>query len=191
MRRLLVRGGKLDTMETIRMRYVVTFATFFLLMGVNLEAKAQEKTCNYNAAVLSLVDGAPNRKITKDYFYRADLVATIVHISNEYNIDPMLMIATLYRESSFKMNVTGKIGEKGMGQVHGLAKRGCEMSTEYGQIDCAASWMAKMIKQCGSVNNGVSAYLSGKCKPTGKVLAAIRRRVGLAKKLNKRFCSGL
>ena len=178
------RAGNQHMMGIFRMK-CLGFVLFFLTIGVG-EIEAQ--TCDYDAAVFSLVEGAPNRKITKDANYRADLVAIIVHISEEYNIDPMLMIATLYRESSFKMNVTGKIGEKGMGQVHGLAKRGCEMSTAYGQIDCAARWIHRMELKCGSVHGAVSAYLSGKCKPTGKVLAALRRRVSLARKLKNKFC---
>ena len=164
------------------MKYVLVFIAFFMMIG---EAKAD---CNYDAAVLSLVEGAPARKITKNEEYRAWLVEMIVSISKKYNVDPILMIATLYRESSFKMNVTGRIGEKGMGQVHGIAKRGCDMKTARGQIDCAARWMHRMNLKCGSVKGMVSAYLSGRCKPKGKVLAALKRRVHLSNKLKEKFC---
>ena len=150
---------------------------------------ASGERCDYNAAVFSLVKDAPARRITKNDCYRARLVKTIVSVSDRYDVDPMLMIATLYRESSFKMNATGRIGETGMGQVHGVARRGCDMKTAHGQIECAARWMHKMELKCGSVNGAISAYLSGRCKPKRRVLAALKRRVNLATRLKKQFCT--
>jgi hypothetical protein len=168
------------------MRFLVVFIVFFFSITAN-----GQTNCDYNGAVFSLVKNAPARKITRNESYRNELVTTIVSVANKHGIDPMLLITTLYRESSFKLNVTGSLGETGMGQVHGLARRGCNMKTARGQIDCAASWLSMMIAKCGTVYNGVSAYLSGRCKPKGKVVTAISRRLNLAIKLNKRFCSGL
>ena len=154
-----------------------SFSQHFRVIGFDVNQKKIDK----------LASGDVRFELSSDPIALSD--ADIVIIASEHNLDPWLLISTIYRESSFKMNAVGKLGEKGLGQVHGIAKMKCDLKTQYGQIDCAASWLSKMINKCGSVNRGVSAYLSGKCKPSGKVLSAIRRRVRLAKRLKNGYCS--
>jgi len=164
------------------MKYFITFVTFFFLIAASTE------NCDYNWAVLSLVEKAPARKITKNATYRHSLVSIIVSSSKKYNVDTMLLISTLYRESSFKTNVVGKIGERGMGQVHGIARRGCNLKSISGQVDCSSRWLSRMIAKCGSVKGGMSAYLSGRCKAKGSVVGSVRRRISLSNNLKSKFC---
>lgn len=103
------------------------------------------------------------------------LVPLVVRVSTEEGVDPFLMAVTVSKESAWRIN--GKLGqsrgEVGLTQVHGLAAKGQDLTNPEGQIRAGARWMKRCLDKCGSVLNGINAYLSGRCRP---VLKQARRR---------------
>jgi hypothetical protein len=104
-----------------------------------------------------------------------ELVPEVVQAATEAGIPPMLLAVTISKESSWRVNVPlGKSrGEIGLTQIHGLAAKGQDLTTPVGQIRAGARWLRKCVDRCGSIREGINAYVSGKCKPITK---AGRRR---------------
>lgn len=117
------------------------------------------------------------------------------------NIDPALFIAMAYKESSFDTSARGRLGELGLVQVHGKAKRGCDLGTAEGQAACGARWLARVVRECGgslvldaekcratgsrgACSGGLAGYASGSCAArTTRTAQIIRGRLRLAEKI--------
>lgn len=84
----------------------------------------------------------PRHIVNRDPAWRKRLAEHIVEASKDFEIDPYLMTVIMFCESSFKMSAVGKLGEVGLGQVHGLAAKGCDLETERGQVRCTARWLS-------------------------------------------------
>lgn len=126
---------------------------------------------------------------------RTPLLAS--HIEREatyYSVDPYLLLATLFAESSLRLNQEGTIGEVGMGQLHGKARtdaleelrgRGIDSESLQGQV-AQSAWLLQDCKgACGDVQQALSRYLTGRCRydPVGKIGKKVRYRWSLAGKL--------
>jgi membrane-bound lytic murein transglycosylase MltF len=117
--------------------------------------------------------------------YRGRLTGAISAAAEKHNLPPLLIVAVVYRESSFKTEAKGFAkGEMGLMQVHGRAAAGCELETVEGQIDCGASWLNQCREKCTTVSGALTAYATGRCKAkTKRVERLVKSRIRLWKKL--------
>ncbi len=108
------------------------------------------------------------------------LVPFIVKTAIENNVDPLLVSIIIYHESSWRVNTpNGKIGERGLMQVHGVAAKGHNTSTPKGQLEAGITHLARCKKVC--CENGcedetkmmLGCYQTGRCIESGSF---IRRR---------------
>lgn len=131
----------------------------------------------------------------------------IVAAAVEYGHDPALLLAMSYLESSFDLKAVGQIGELGLFQVHGMARRGCDLTTPEGNATCGARWLSRVIAACGgrlvldldlcrskgvvsACGGGLSAYASGSCAASDKVALVVRRRLRMAEKVRPYLSGG-
>jgi hypothetical protein len=116
-------------------------------------------------------------------------------------LDPALLIAMAYKESSFVVSARGQLGELGLVQVHGKATRGCDLGTPEGQAQCGAKWLSRVVQECGgsialdaekcrttgargACSGGLAGYASGSCSArTVRTAQLIRGRLRLAEKI--------
>lgn len=128
------------------------------------------------------------RLIARDKEKQLELAKIIVEVSNKYSLDPYLYTSMGYHESSFRTYVIGKKGEEGIWQVHGMAAKGCNLNTLRGQADCGAKWFRNRIDFCGSVEAGLTAYVSRSCRTEkgSPVHKAVQRRLKFARKLKEK-----
>jgi len=134
------------------------------------------------SVIADLMAEAPGRKLSKSREARLELSADIVNAARIYNVPPILLTVISFKESSFRTTAEGKIGEKGLTQVHGLAARGCDLSTRHGQLQCGARWLSVSLQMCKNWPDAVSAYACGGCiPPTKKVKKIVQRRIDMWK----------
>ncbi len=167
--------------------FLLIILTLAIICGSFLWAKKlQGNESKTDLAILHLVSDYKPHPANKKA-YRKKLVAGFDSAAAKYELDPLLLVAMSYLESSFKSDVIGfKRGAIGLLQVHGVAAKGCELKTVKGQIHCGARWLDKGIKRCGSIEAGLYAYATGKCN--GKATRAVRavnKRVKLWKQLQQ------
>jgi len=121
---------------------------------------------------------------------KTNIAKALLESSVKYDIDPMLILATMWRESYLDNKVAsleklGAKGEKGLMQIlpKGVCDKNCDFSTIGGQVDCGAKCLKSNIVACnGNISYGLSRYRSGgKCMET----KAGKRRYRLYKLLKK------
>jgi hypothetical protein len=99
------------------------------------------------------------------------LTESVKKASRKYNIPELLIWIVIRFESSFDHRVvsTSKYKEKGLMQVTGVAKKGCDLTTQEGQIDCGTKWLRYCLDKCrGDILKGLTAYQTkkGRCSPS-------------------------
>ena len=116
----------------------------------------------------------------------------IVEESHKVGADPYAVAVIIRFESSYRVRPGSGIncglkkcvGEKGLGQLHGLAaryakKHGCDLDTPRGQLCGTALWWNFAMKKCGSEERALRAYQTGDCRV--KTAGSIRRLSQLQK----------
>ena len=122
-----------------------------------------------------------------------------------YGLDWELLAACAYAESSYDPGAVGKVGEVGLLQVHGPARRTCvksglDLTEPRGQVLCGARWLSLLAGKCGAVvadpelcssrtardgararacSGGLAAYLSGSCEASPGVGRKVAYRLRL------------
>jgi len=128
---------------------------------------------------------------------REEVAASIVSLAKIYDLPPLLLVVKFYLESRFDIHKIGKLGEVGIPQVHGVAKRGCELASAHGQMECGAVYLSSLVQACKSktLQSALVVYMSGKCRPGEKVWSIAEYRLGLyfrlVKKVKKLYADGL
>lgn len=129
---------------------------------------------------------------------REEVSASIVSLAKIHKLPPLLLVVKFYLESRFDIHKIGKkLGEIGIPQVHGVAKRGCELASAHGQMECGAVYLRSLVQACESktLQSALLVYMSGKCYPSEKVWAIAEYRLGLyfrlVKKVEKLYADGL
>jgi hypothetical protein len=143
-----------------------------------------------DAAIMHLTERAPAHPVRRNERKREALVNSIQESSKRYRLDPMLVTTIIYRESSFRTNRRGfSNNETGLMQVHGKARRGCELTTVSGQVNCGARWLRKCMDVCdGTAYQALTAYATGECKHNDAgVRSKVRSRIRLWEKLKRQF----
>lgn len=101
---------------------------------------------------------------------QAEIAAGLVVSSAKYNVPPLLIAAMTWKESRYRPDIIsgetrGKLGERGLGQIHGVLARGCDLSGISGQLDCTARGLRMSMDACdGTVERGLTMYATGRCR---------------------------
>lgn len=138
--------------------------------------------------ILYLVSSAPNRELYKNENKRMEMAADFVDAGKKYDVDPVLLLTWGFKESSLRTNVIGKLGETGIGQSHGTAKRLCrkkglDLHSQRSQIFCIGLLIDAGRKECKTLHKSLLWYASGKCEGTPKAKRILKRRLRIAGRL--------
>lgn len=165
--------------------FILTF--FFIISFAAVVFASEPGVENIQKSIQWLLRKNPNHQLNKNPEERNSFSQEILDQSQKYDIDPYLLTAMIYLESTFRTNATGGIGEQGLSQVHGIAARGCDLKTPRGQIECGARYLRSRIDHCGSIRGGLAAYAAGRCKvkPGEKLFRVVERRLRLAYYLSR------
>lgn len=145
--------------------------------GANEIAPYNEKPyIEVNKAIKWLTRLVPKHPVQKNKKWRSELSAYIVEASYEYDLEPLLVTAVVFLESSFRKKAIGSDRPSiGLMQVHGVALNGCkDLDTAEGQLLCGSKWLRFCIDECeGSIAGGLALYGNGNtCWPPYKSLSA-------------------
>lgn len=160
-------------------------------VSVLLDAKADEQEVdidNVTRAIKWLLRDAPGRRLAKSEETQREIAEAVFSAGKNHDIPPLLLLAMAHRESSLHLGATGKLGERGLMQVHGAAAEGCDLDTYGNQVSCGAAWLRRCINECGDIEGGIALYGSGKscALPRGSSRAQmVRSRIRLWKKLEQ------
>lgn len=82
------------------------------------------------------------------------------------DIDPMLIATSISRESGWKFNAIGKLGEIGLLQIMPKYATGYHLIDPLEQIRAGIDHFREAMKMCnGNVKNAMNAYGCGRCQP--------------------------
>jgi len=126
----------------------------------------------------------------------AEISVALCDAGSRYDVDPYLLTAMAWYESTFNPAVLslkklGKAGEKGLLQVGREAAASCPyfMTDVKGQALCGARWLSQAYRECGdgaSDKQGLAMYASGNtCTPKGDkhLTWVVNRRINLRNRL--------
>lgn len=138
----------------------------------------------------------PANPVLKDPAELEEISNAIFQAASVHRIDPYLLIAIAFRESTFKSQSVGKIGERSIFQITEYTARQiqnrvdamCSLESHLESAFCAAAWLAYWQRRCGSIEGAISIYASGKsCKPrTKRTEWIVQDRLAIAKALRSR-----
>lgn len=111
-----------------------------------------------------VLEASPCWGIAANDAERRDMAKMIADAARAHDVPPLLLTVMAKRESSFATDAIGESrGEIGLLQVHGLAARGCDLSTGEGQLACGARWLRLAFEKCGTWEGAITAYAAGYC----------------------------
>lgn len=142
------------------------------------------------ALIALLLAPAPNRALYKGAQKRGEMASIFVEAGERYNVDPILLVVWSFGESSLRTDAKGALGEVGLFQVHGRARKTCDglgldSSTTRGQIICGAALIDMDRRYCGDLAKGLHQYASGKCAGTPRARRIVKRRFRQLERLRK------
>jgi len=106
------------------------------------------------------------RDVKVSYRNRAvALTDKIVSISRKNGVDPFLTALMMRYESSYQPGVIGKLGERGLMQVHPILLGSREMETIDDEIRIGVEHLSKSLDACPSLKQSINHYMSGRCFP--------------------------
>lgn len=126
---------------------------------------------------------------------RGRMAGWIAMSASESGIDPYLVTAMVFYESTFRPGVTGERGEVGLIQVARHVRLDCErdgliMTDPIDQLRCGVRHLRKQIDRCGSLRGGLTAYGSAppRCAEEhgDRVWRAVNARVAKMRRLRGR-----
>jgi hypothetical protein len=124
----------------------------------------EQEVRSVDYAIKYFMKACPGKPIMKNPEIREEMANAIVGASRAHGVPPLLLTMLVYNESTFETDAKGALGEVGLTQVHGLAKRECSLDTAGGQLDCGSRWLAQWYQDCGnSWERALTGYASGKC----------------------------
>jgi len=125
----------------------------------------------------------PNGEVSQKRIERAQRNAPhIAAAALEHDIPPLLLVAIIHKESSFRRRVRGLRGEIGLMQL--LRTGGCipeRLPTRKAivprtNIMLGAKCLARYIKRCGSISAGLSRYNGRGCTTKTEYSDKVTRR---------------
>ena len=192
------------------MKCLIIWISSLVLIGVILDvcygAEIEDETSKIQKTIVHLLSkGLPKHKIKpwprhpllKDTSQLLELSSAINAASQAKDVPPALLIATGFREGSFKPGSEGDLGELSMFQMMPATAREaqlleprCTLDTVEGSAMCSATWLRHWADKCGNWRGSLAIYATGKsCNPkhNERVEWLTADRLGIAKKLHKRF----
>jgi hypothetical protein len=164
----------------IRMSFMAALTTLVVLHN---EVTIQE----VDEAIRWLTRGGPANPMQARPELRVETARSIHAAASENDLDPYLLAAMSFRESSFRLGARGALGEIGLMQIHGSALRKCrdlDMTLTSGQAMCGARHLRAMADHCGDITSGLTAYASGSCiARTDKTSRLVANRLRMAQRL--------
>jgi soluble lytic murein transglycosylase-like protein len=86
-------------------------------------------------------------------------VPIVIDVAQYERLDPMLLATVIGLESSWRTNVMGTKGEKGLMQVHGVAADGFKLKKPEDQIRAGAKHLGLCFDKCeGDVVKALACY---------------------------------
>jgi hypothetical protein len=128
-----------------------------------VEAEAMRMEDKLDSAILYYLAGSKRHPMAK-WDNREALIKDLIVAGNEYGVSPYLLLTTAFYESSLLISAVGTRGEIGLTQVHGDAKKECELDTQLGQLMCGARWLKKAHDVCGYWPGALTMYATGECR---------------------------
>jgi hypothetical protein len=137
------------------------------ILLIVFSSQASTSSSGVEEALLHLVEVNTRHPVYRDSAWRANLAHYIVEAAEAYELDPFFLTTMVFYESAFRPSARGDLGEVGLGQLHGVAKKGCDLSTPEGQLRCTARWLAYSRQLCdGSLEQTIARYATGDiCTP--------------------------
>ena len=122
------------------------------------------------SAILWLVlefSPCPNCQLAKDQELLFDTADSIIRIALLEKVDPYLVLAVSFRETSLRRETKGDIGELGLMQVAPTTlayceKKGINTEKHNGRLHCGVFYLKECILKCNSLWNGLALYGTGK-----------------------------
>lgn len=141
-------------------------------------------------AILKTRGQDSSNPVSSSEIYLSALVDGFYDNGEKYKLPSMLFVGMALKESEYKTDVTGVLGEKGILQVGKQGRNACrkecgEFNMDPGiQICHGYCWFSKIKnKTCdGSIRQGLYGYACGRCEPKAKwrkTIDAVRRRYRL------------
>jgi hypothetical protein len=131
-------------------------------------------------AIAASVSEWPRHRMLRYPEERRHMAEMISDATIYTDVSPLLLVAMIKRESSFDENALGKLGERGLTQMKGVAARGCDLTKPEGQLACSVRLLTQVHQRCGTWKGALTVYATraGTCKsehPT--VQTAVERRL--------------
>jgi len=133
--------------------------------------------------ILLLILCCPRHELNRDAELRDRVAGHFAAAGEQYNIPPTLLVYHYYREASLRIDRTGKLGEVGLPQVHGVTRRTCEEAgydprTWRGGIYCGAMLLDEGRRFCGSLEESFNRYFGRHgCKGTAEIRKKVKQRL--------------
>jgi hypothetical protein len=127
------------------------------------EPDVDQMTIDVDKGIRFVLEASPCWGIAADDEARRGMAELIADAARAHDVPPLLLTVMAKRESSFATDAVGSLGERGVLQVHGLAARGCDLSTASGQLACGARWLRLAYDKCGTWESAITAYAAGYC----------------------------
>lgn len=124
---------------------------------------APESSQSHEEVVSAYLDWMFRRTDGRSLREAKKLIPQVVAASLAEDLDPLLVAVVVYCESTWSPKATGKIGEVGLMQVHGMATTGFDVTTIEGNLAAGCAWLASRIRRYG-FEGGMAAYVGGSVK---------------------------
>ena len=166
----MIRPQEFERRRFAKMKFIIDLIFILLLLGVvayvnEVEANTGDAE-RVGAYVSDFLKNAPQRRARA-----LELVPVVVAESRAKDFDPMLIAVMISLESSWKVNVTGGIGEVGLLQVvpGGVCAKGQDLTTGEGQIRAGINCLKLSRDACGDdLEQILTMYASGRCVSKSK-----------------------
>jgi|LSQX01.2.fsa_nt_gb hypothetical protein len=173
------------------MKFVkLTVIATIIMVSMSLQGSEvldQDVLNNVADKIRSLVETNPRHPMNESE-HSDELAREILRAANSTeNVEPELILTMAFCESTLRTTARGGLGEVGIMQIHGVAKRGCDMETRQGQLNCGAKFLQESYNICGSWEGSLTRYATGKCKSDkSRVKWLVNYRIKMWEKLKKR-----
>ncbi|MCP4599013.1 MAG: lytic transglycosylase domain-containing protein [Proteobacteria bacterium] len=165
--------------------WLMTYAVFLSIPSARAEA-CNEDVIDVVESIDWLLKPAPKRQLARKPEKKRQLANDIISAAAEWDVPPLLLTVIAFCESSFRTHALGRLGEKGLTQVHGMASKGCVLDNQRGQLSCGARWLARSKRICKDWKGAISAYACGSCNPSSeRVKRIVKARISLWQQLQQ------
>jgi hypothetical protein len=149
------------------------YLLIFMVLAFAIPARADSTTAELSAYITDFLSRKIGGKKIPLYPKRLAIalncIPTIIAECGS-DIDPLLIVVLITKESSWRPKIEGKLGEYGLMQVMPRYAKGYHLENPLEQIRAGIDHLRKAIKRCGNIMDAVNAYGCGRCRPHCKFL---------------------